>query len=71
MITRRARMGYFWPLVELFKDTLVENARVAKRWVEDVVRDAGRKKKREKRGAVPRGERLRRASRRGRRSWSI
>ena len=30
--------------MEIFKDSLQDDARIARRWVEDVVRDAGRKK---------------------------
>ncbi|KAJ3891299.1 cytochrome P450 monooxygenase CYP63 [Lentinula edodes] len=51
VITARSRVGYFWPLFELFRDKNAPNAEVVHRWLDPLVKSAlSEKEKMEKAG---------------------
>lgn len=40
VVTRRARLGYFWPLVEMFGNRIKRPAQTTKRWLDPIVQGA-------------------------------
>ncbi|EEB87979.1 hypothetical protein MPER_14447 [Moniliophthora perniciosa FA553] len=52
VVTARARVGYFWPLFELFRDKNAKNAKVIHDWVEPLVNEALSEKARMQKAGV-------------------
>ncbi|KAJ3718098.1 cytochrome P450 monooxygenase CYP63 [Lentinula guzmanii] len=51
VITARSRVGYFWPVFEIFRDKNAPNAEVVHRWLDPLVKSAlGEKERMEKAG---------------------
>lgn len=40
IVTTRARLGYFWPLLELFGDKAVPHSNAIRKWLDPLVKQA-------------------------------